>query len=152
MVSVEKRREDVATVDYYVIELDKDKGRLMTPVEKAEKLGVRKPISKRKRLQLSKLFSGRPRKLSEDFRKRRAGIDERLRGGSYVEVGRVARDLVWLQSQSRASAGDRRLLQRAKQLLAEELAASDEVTVDEAMARVDAALESRLSRKEEKSD
>jgi CarD family transcriptional regulator len=114
LVSIEKRGPDGSVSRYYVIELLQGKGRLLTPVEKSDELGLRKPVAKSERRELSKVFSGRPRKLSDDYRKRRSVIDQRLREGSFVEVGRVVRDLGWVDSQGRATTGDRRMLQRAK--------------------------------------
>ena len=145
LVSVEKRGKDGTTARYYVIELLQNKGRLVTPVEKSEELGLRKPVAKADRRELSKVFSGRPRKLSDDYRRRRSVIDQRLREGSFVEVGRVVRDLWWVESQGRGTTGDRRMLQRAKEVLAKELAASDGITEEEATDRIEAALERRLS-------
>jgi RNA polymerase-interacting CarD/CdnL/TRCF family regulator len=47
--------------------------------------------------------------------------------------------------------GDRRLLKRAKEVLAEELAASDGVARDEAMERIEGVIERKVSAWEEKS-
>lgn len=148
LVSVEKRAGDGTTAKYYVIELVQGKGRLLTPVDKSEELGLRKPVAKGDRRELSKVFSGRPRRLSEDYRKRRSVVDQRLREGSYVEVGRVVRDLTWVEKKGRPTTGDRRLLRRAKELLAKELAASEGIAEEEAMERIEAALERRLAGKE----
>jgi CarD family transcriptional regulator len=145
LVSIEKRGRDGTASSYYVIELLQGKGRLLTPVEKSDELGLRKPVAKADRSGLAKVFSGRPRKLSEDYRKRRGVIDQRLREGSFLEVGRVVRDLGWVESQGRATTGDRRMFQRAKELLAKELAASEGITEDEAMERIEAALDRRLA-------
>jgi CarD family transcriptional regulator len=145
LVSIEHRHRDGGTAKYYVIELLQGKGRLLSPVEKSDELGLRKPVKKSQRNRLSKIFSGRPRRLSEDYRKRRSVIDQRLREGSFTEVGRVVRDLAWVENQGRATTGDRRLLERAKGLLAKELAASDGISEVEAMERIDEALERRLS-------
>jgi CarD family transcriptional regulator len=145
LVSIEKRGPDGSAGDYYVIELLQGKGRLLTPVDKLDELGIRKPVARRERRELSEVFSGRPRKLSEDYRQRRTVIDQRLRDGSFVEVGRVVRDLCWVESQGRSTTGDRRMLQRAKDLLAKELAASDGISEEEALGRIDAALERRPS-------
>ena len=145
LVSIEKRGKDGTTTDYYIIELLQGKGRLLTPVDKLDELGIRKPVARKERRELAKVFSGRPRKLSEDYRKRRTVIDQRLRDGSFVEVGRVVRDLSWVESQGRFTTGDRRMLQRAKELLAKELAASDGISEEEALGRIVAALERRPS-------
>ncbi len=145
LVSIEQHGKDGNTESYYVIELLEGKGRLLSPVERSEELGLRKPVKKSQRWELSKVFSGRPRRLSEDYRKRRTVIEQRLREGSFPEVGRVVLDLSWVENQGRSTTGDRRLLKRAKELLAKELAASDGISEEEAMDSIDVALEQRLS-------
>lgn len=145
LISIEKRGNSGMATDHYIIELARGKGILTTPVDKAEELGLRKPISKEDRDKLWKLFAGRPRRLSEDYRKRRSDIADRLREGNFEGIGHVIRDLAWRQRQGVATTGDRRLLKRAKELLAVELAASDEIEKDKAMERVESALERRLS-------
>jgi CarD family transcriptional regulator len=152
LVSIEKQGNDGMATRYYVIELDRDQGRLATPVDKAEELGLRKPVSKEGRRKLSRLFVGRPRKLNGDPRKRRENISERLKEGNFVEVGWVVRDLAWRKSEGHANTGDRRLLKRAKNLLAEELAASDGIKVEEAMERIRSAIERRFSTSEDEED
>ncbi len=152
LVSRETLRKDGVARDYYVVELAGGGGCLRTPVEKAGQLGLRRTVSGEDRDRLWKLFAGRPRKLAEDPRKRRANIAGRLREGDFVEVGRVVRDLESRCSKGRLSAGDRRLLKRAKELLAEELAAADGVGKEEAMARIGVALERRFRRGERKGD
>lgn len=145
LVAIEAQRKDGTSEDYYVIRLVRGDGRLMTPVEKAEDLGLHKVVSKGKRHTLAKLFAGRPKRFSDDYRERRRNVTSRLREGSFVGVGRLVRDLAWRQERGLGTTGDRRLLRRAKELLADELAACDGIKVDEAMARIESALEERLA-------
>jgi len=142
VVAYEKLEEEGHTKEYYVIELDTPNGRLLTPVEKADQLGLRKVVEKRDRPPLWKVLAGRPRKLSLDWQ---AEIAKRLRRGSFTEVGRVIRDLAWLDSRGGLNMNDRRLFKRAKAVLAEELAAAEGVEIDEALSRVESALERRVS-------
>ena len=146
VVAYEKREEEGDTKEYYVIELDTPNGRLLTPVEQADQLGLRKVMEKGDRSPLSKVFAGRPRKLSPDHGKRRAEITKRLRRASFAEVGRVIRDLAWLDSRGGLNTNDRRLFKRAKVLLTEELAAAEGIEINEAVSRVGGALERRVSR------
>jgi CarD family transcriptional regulator len=146
VVAYEKREEAGGTEEYYVIELETPNGRLLTPVEQADQLGLRKVVEKGDRPPLWKVLAGRPRKLSPHYRKRQADIAQRLRAGGFTEVGRVIRDLAWLDSRGGMNMNDRRLLKRAKALLAEELAAAEGIEIDEATSRVESALERRVSR------
>jgi CarD family transcriptional regulator len=146
VVAREKLEEEGETKEYYVIELDTPSGRLLTPVEQADQLGLRKVVEKGDRPPLWKVFAGRPRKLPPDYRKRQGEIAKRLRRGSFTEVGRVIRDLAWLKSQGGLNMSDRRLLKRANSVLAEELAAAEGMEIDEALSRVESALERRVSK------
>ncbi len=148
LISIEKRADDGVMAEYYVIELERGNGILATPVEKAEELGLRKPISKEDRDRLAEVFAGRPNKLPDDYRKRRSTITARLRDGDFVEIGQVVRDLAWLKMQGHASMGDHRLRKRAEELLAVELAAADGIGLDNAKERIDSVLEQTLSKYE----
>ncbi len=146
LVAHEKRKEEGDTKRYYVIELRRGNGRLLTPVERAEEVGLRKVVRKKDRPPLPKVLAGRPRELPAKYRKRQANVVKRLRTGDFTEVGRVIRDLAWLDSRGKLNMNDRRLLKRAKMLLAEELAAAEGLEIEEALSRVESALEQRVSR------
>jgi CarD family transcriptional regulator len=151
VVAIEEQRDNGTVREYYVIELVRGTGRLLTPVDRAEEVGLRKPISKKDRAKLLKILSGTPTRLQEDYPKRRKKIKDTLREGSFVEIGQAVRDLAWRKSEGDATMGDRRLLKRAKEVLAEELAASDGVARDEAMERIEGVIERKVSAWEEKS-
>ena len=149
VVAIEEQRDNGTERNYYVIELVRGSGRLLTPVDRAEQIGLRKPISKKDRAKLLKILSGTPARLPEDYPKRRKKIKDMLREGSFADIGQVVRDLAWRKSEGDATMGDRRLLKRAKEVLAEELAASDGVAKDEAMQRVESVIERKVSAWEE---
>ncbi len=149
LISIEKRTDDGVMTDYYIIELERGKGILATPVEKAEELGLRKPVSGEERDRLAEVFAGPPNKLPDDYRKRRGSITARLRDGGFLDIGQVVRDLAWLKKQGHASMGDHRLLKRAEELLAVELAAADGIALDSAKERIGSVLEQTMSRYEQ---
>lgn len=149
LVDLEKETKNGEVTDYLVIDLAEHKGRLMTPVERAEEIGLRKVVRKGNRPALWKLFAGRPRKLSKQYRKRSVQIRQRLVEGGFREIGRLIRDLAWREVRSGLNSYDRRVFKRAKRLLAQELAVSDGIQTEEAMERIESALERRLSRWQE---
>jgi CarD family transcriptional regulator len=151
LVSVQEEGEKGMDTDYYVIELKRAKARLLTPVNKAEDVGLRKPISKKQRAKLLRVLGGTPRRLPGEYPQRRKKITNASTEGSFVDIGRVVRDLAWRASEGEASVGDRRLLRRAKDLLAVELAASDGIEEEEAMEGIEAVLEQRVSKWQEES-
>jgi len=114
-------------------------------------VGLRRPISKKQRAKLLKVLGGDPRRLPGGYPERRKKTTGVLRDGSFVDIGRVVRDLAWRASEGEASTGDRRLLKRAEDLLAAELAASDGIGEEEAMERIEAVVEQRVSKWQEQS-
>lgn len=152
LVSVQEAGGEGVDTVCYVIELRRAKGRLLTPVDKAEEVGLRRPISKKRRAKLLKVLGGTPRRLPGKYPQRRKKITNAFREGSFVDIGRVVRDLAWRASEGQASVGDRRLLRRAKDMLAAELAASDSrMKEEEAVQRIQAMLEQRVSKWQEQS-
>lgn len=146
LVSIVERCRDGEAEDFYVVEMVSHKGRLETPVDRAEELGLRRVVSKRQRGKLSRVLGGRPKKLAPEYKRRRVNIAQRLRDGDFKEIGQVVRDLSWREATGQATTGDRRLLKRAKGLFARELAASDRVEEDAAMERIESVIEQRASK------
>ena len=145
VVAIEEQRDNGTVREYYAVELVRRTGRLLTPVDRAEQVGLRKPISKKDRAKLLRILSGTPTRLPEDYPKRRKKIRDMLRAGSFVQIGQVVRDLAWRKSEGDATMADRRLLKRAKEVLAEELAASDGVAKEEAVQRIESVIERKVS-------
>ena len=146
LVSIVERCRDGEAEDFYVVEMVTHKGRLETPVGRAQELGLRRVVSKRGRGKLSRILGGRPRKLAPEYQRRRANISQRLREADFTEVGRVVRDLSWREVTGQATTGDRRLLRRAKGLFARELAACDGIEEEAATARIESVIEQRASK------
>lgn len=149
LADLEKETKNGEVTDYLVISLTESNGILMTPVERAEEIGLRKVVKKGNRPALWKLFAGRPRKMSKNYRKRSAQVRERLVEGGFKEIARLIRDLAWREVRSGFNSYDRRIFKRAKGLLAQELAVSEGIETDEAKERIESALERRLSRWQE---
>ena len=144
LTSVKKMKDDGEVKQYYVIQLTRRKGRLLTPVEKADKVGLHSPRSREDRDDLWEVIAREPKEMPSDFRKRRKEIRTTFRSGSLTDMGRVVRDLAWRQAEGEATTGDRRLLKRAKDLVAEELAAMGTMKKSEAEERVEEVLETRF--------
>ncbi|MGB5932574.1 MAG: CarD family transcriptional regulator [Anaerolineae bacterium] len=149
LADLDKETKNGEVTDYLVISLTESNGILMTPVERAEEIGLRRVVKKGNRPALWKLFAGRPRKMSKNYRKRSAQVQERLVEGGFKEIAHLIRDLAWREVQSGFNSYDRRIFKRAKGLLAQELAVSEGIETDEAKERMESALERRLSRWQE---
>jgi len=117
---------------YYVIDLAFDDRTLMIPVSNAEEIGLRS-ISRQATLsQVWHTLGAEAETLSDDYKKRQERIQEKLKTGDVIKVTEVIRDLSALKREDHLTSFDTKLLERAQQFLACEVALVEGVQVNEA--------------------
>ena len=138
ITGVERRQVVGDPKEYYVIQMLTEGGTLMTPVARADELGLRRAIDRQTLDGLLELMHTPPATLSSDFRERQANIEERLKGADLEAAVEVMRDLAWHDELHRLTERDSKLLQRAEVLLAGEMALIEDIEIDEARGRLQA--------------
>jgi CarD family transcriptional regulator len=117
---------------YYVIDLTVDDRTLMIPVSKAEEIGLRSISRPAALSQVWHTLDTSAETLPDDYRKRQERIQEKLKTGNAIEVAEVIRDLSTLKREDHLTSFDTKLLERAQQFLACEVALVEGVQVSEA--------------------
>jgi len=117
---------------YYVIDLTVDDRTLMIPVSKAKEIGLRSISQEAVLSQVWHTLGAAAKTLLDDYKKRQARIEEKLKTGEAIKVAEVIRDLSARKREDRLTSFDTRLLERAEQFLAGEVALVEEVQVGEA--------------------
>jgi CarD family transcriptional regulator len=140
ITSIERREVFGEAKRYYVIDMLTEGGTLMTPVKRADEVGLRPAIDDKAVKRLLKLLTKAPGTLSSDFRERQTEVEERLKDGDIYVIAEVVRDLTWRGRLSGLTKRDTQLMQRAEQLLAGELALVREIAVKEALEQIQAVL------------
>lgn len=128
---------------YVVIDLLGSRSTLMVPTDKADQ--CLRPVSKiatLRRLLIGQLAS-QPDELPRDYKKRAAQISEELKSGRAKKWIEVVRDLMHRNEQKPLSQGDRKLLNRAMDLLSGELALAQEIAPEKAESRLESILQRR---------
>jgi len=127
---------------YYVIEAVVGEMELMVPVKRADEVGLREVASMTRLEQVLDACTvpPEPEEMESDYRRRKAELGEALKSGDYAEVADVARRLYFRSTSRVLGATDRAMLNRAKDLLASELALSAGADVEWAMERVETCL------------
>lgn len=124
---IEQREFKGETVDYLVLRLYQGDLSVRVPAANAEKVGVRDVVGEEG---LRKVFSVlRETDVEEagNWSRRYKANQERLTSGDQNKVAEVVRDL-WRRDQDRGlSAGEKRMLAKARQILVGELALADGV-------------------------
>jgi CarD family transcriptional regulator len=135
---VEFRQVIVEEKQYYVVEMLTGGTTLMTPVAKAEQIGLRLAVSGETLERLLSLLSEPPEPLPGDFRQRQNAIEERLKQSDVFVTTAVLRDLTWHGHSNGLTKRDRQLLQRAEELVGSELALIREIEVKAAIEQLQA--------------
>ena len=137
---------------YYVIDLVVDDRTLMIPVSNAEEIGLRSISQKPVLSQVWHTLDATAETLSDDYKKRQKRIQEKLKTGDAIKVAEVIRDLSALKREDHLTSFDTKLLERAQQFLASEVALVEGVQVGKAEQMIsetlDNGMESPVAREE----
>ena len=117
---------------YYVIDLAVDDRILMIPVSKAEEIGLRSISQQAALSQVWNTLGATTETLPDDYKRRQEHIQEKLKTGDAIKVAEVIRDLSALKREDHLTSFDTKLLERAQQFLACEVALVEGMQVSEA--------------------
>lgn len=133
---VEFRQVIVEEKQYYVVDMLTGGTTLMTPVDKADQIGLRLAVSGETLERLLSLLTELPEPLPGDFRQRQNDIEERLKQGDVFVTTAVIRDLTWHGHSNGLTKRDKQFLQRAEELVGSELALIREIEVKAAIEQI----------------
>jgi len=113
----------------YVLEvMDSKRDRVMIPVDKVNSVGLRSLISQEEVDEVYEILRERPGKFDQQtWNRRQRKYTEKINTGSVYDVAEVLRDLYLLKFDKTLSFGEKRMLDRAQQLLVKELAIAREM-------------------------
>ena len=114
---------------------------IMVPVEKVKDVGLRNVLKRSGIARVLRVLRSTPDELSSDHKERQKLATEKLQSSNLIEIAEVMRNLSW-QQQRKGHLGskDTRLLERARDLLAGELAVADGLGIEGALTRIETAL------------
>ncbi|MDQ4076974.1 MAG: hypothetical protein M3220_12100 [Chloroflexota bacterium] len=126
---------------YYEIEIPSESLTLNIPMRKMDDVGIR-PVMKETRLErVLEILAGVPEELSDNYKARQAGIRNKIRTGHPLKLAEAVRDMTWRQEIDSLTRGDTKLLDQARELLAEEIALVNDTSVIEATKLIDTTLQ-----------
>ncbi|RAV34980.1 CarD family transcriptional regulator [Corynebacterium heidelbergense] len=126
---IEKRSFKGTEVDYLVLRINQGDLAVRVPAANAEKIGVRDVVGEEGLLKVFSVLRETDVEEAGNWSRRYKANQERLTSGDVNKVAEVVRDL-WRRDQDRGlSAGEKRMLAKARQILVGELALADGVDV-----------------------
>jgi CarD family transcriptional regulator len=127
--------------EYLVLRMAHGEMTLAVPVDKVDDVGMRWPISGDDVDDLFDVLKKRDVREPSNWSRRFKNHQEKLKSGDVYQVAEVVRNLALRDKDKGLSAGEKTLYQKARSVLVSELSFALDVTEDDAMDKVDAALE-----------
>lgn len=129
------------TRTYFVLKLAHGDLTLMVPVDKSSEVGLRNVCSKRDVKRVFDLLREEETKMPTNWSRRFKTNVEKLRSGDIFQVAEVVRNLSVREKDKGLSAGEKRMLAKARQILVSELTFAVDSTEERAEAMLDKVLE-----------
>ena len=128
------------TQEYLILRTIINEMTLQVPVARAADVGVRPPVSPDELEDLVSVLSKADPRVPSNWSRRFKNHQEKLKSGDVYQVAEVVRNLSLRDSEKGLSAGEKRMLQKARQILVSELTFAMKVSPEEAEAKLDEAL------------
>ena len=127
--------------DYYVFRMPVGGLVLKIPTENSGVIGIRSIVAPAEIERLIRDIPGMEVEQTANWNKRYRENLQRLKSGDLHEVARVVKSLIYRGRQKGLSTGERRMLHNAKQILLSEFVLVEQCDYDEALARIDGAMQ-----------
>ena len=127
--------------DYFVLQMAHGDLTLSVPVDKADEVGMRPPISVEDVEDVLRLLGKRDVREPSNWSRRFKNHQEKLKSGDVYQVAEVVRNLALREQARGLSAGEKSMLERARGILVSELSFALDVTEEQALDKLNAGLQ-----------
>jgi CarD family transcriptional regulator len=137
---IESREINGCVRQYYVLKLSAGGMVVMVPTETSEMVGMRPIVGSAEAESIMNAIPGIDIETTSNWSRRYRENMERLKSGDLLEVARVVKGLTLRDMERGLSAGDRKMLTTAKQILISEIVLSQQTSYEEVDTRISAAV------------
>jgi CarD family transcriptional regulator len=139
----EKRVFDGQKTDYFVLRITYGDLKVSIPVDKADEIGLREVINDEEVEEVFAVLRKKEARMPTNWSRRFKNHVEKLKSGDIYQVAEVVRNLSIREADKGLSAGEKRMLARARQILVSELTFALNVDEEAAEVRLDDVLAGR---------
>ena len=139
----EKRAFDGKKTDYFILRITYGDLKVSIPVEKAGEIGLREVINDEEVEEVFAVLRKKEARMPTNWSRRFKNHVEKLKSGDIYQVAEVVRNLSLREADKGLSAGEKRMLARARQILVSELTFALNVDEEMAESRLDDVLAGR---------
>ena len=145
ITSIEQKDFMEGQEHYYVIDIPDQGLTLHIPQHRMSITGVRPAVSDKQLGQVLEMLRDKPRQLPDDHKERQEQVWEKLKTNEPAQVAETVRDLLWHQQQAHLTKKDTEYLDRARKMLAAEMALVEGSELAEANRTIEAIMAEALS-------
>ncbi|MFH1583814.1 MAG: CarD family transcriptional regulator [Actinomycetota bacterium] len=125
-------------LEFYVLEIPKEKLTIKIPIVTAKEIGLREIVSSEEAEEVLKiLLKKRKLKVSKNWNRRFKRNIEKLKRNDVIDLAEVVRNLSLRQRDSGLSVGEKRMLEKARGMLVSEISYAQDINEEEALAKVE---------------
>jgi CarD family transcriptional regulator len=126
--------------EYFFLRLSYGDMTAMVPVDNTDEVGLREVIDADEVTEVFDLLAKKDARMPTNWSRRFKNHAEKLKSGDVYEVAEVVRNLSQRDAEKGLSAGEKRMLAKAREILISELIFALDVPAEEAEAKLDEAL------------
>ncbi|HHV62945.1 MAG TPA: CarD family transcriptional regulator [Firmicutes bacterium] len=126
---------------YYVMRIPLGEMKVMVPARSVEEVGLRGVIGREDVEKVFEVLKSAKTKMSSNWNRRYKANLEKIKSGDVFEVAEVVRNLSKRDREKGLSAGEKRMLESARQILISELVLAQGRDKDEVAEEIDSVLE-----------
>ncbi|RDB36139.1 CarD family transcriptional regulator [Spirobacillus cienkowskii] len=119
--NIEKCSIGGAQQDFYVLKIHSTGAKVMVPTRAAKTVGLRSVISLPDVEKVFQILKSPSKKSTATWNRRFRALNDKLNTGDLVEIAEVLRDLSSLSSDKELSFGEKKMLERARNMLVSEI-------------------------------
>ncbi len=139
----ERRPFEGKKTDYFVLRITYGDLKVSIPVDKADEIGLREVINDEEVEEVFTVLRKKEARMPTNWSRRFKNHVEKLKSGDIYQVAEVVRNLSLREADKGLSAGEKRMLARARQILVSELVFALNVDEETADSRLDDVLAGR---------
>lgn len=135
--SVEKKEFLGEEKDYYILKMPIGSMDISIPISNINKMNIREVISKEEGDEIIKILDQEPTEMPSNWNVRYRENQEVIKTGDIFEIARMVRNLTDLDNEKGLSTTEKKLLNRARRIMASELVMAGSLDKDEAEKMLD---------------
>ena len=141
-IARKEKRELLGEIkEYFVLEMVHGELTLSVPIDMAEEVGMRPPISEADVEDLFRLIGKRDVREPANWSRRFKNHQEKMKSGDVYQVAEVVRNLALRDKGKGLSTAEKSMLERARSILVSELGFALDISEDDALAKLERGLE-----------